>query len=289
MQGLDTLKKLAEKLPAATKANALKLIGKMGETIEGIGDKPIEWRPSNLKVVQATTDRSTLPKGTAIGSIVIGEEIQDQPMKVIPLRIWTTRQKWSSDRDNNKLECWSPDGEIGFTLARDCKTCPHQKFDTATNRAECNKSKTAMAITADMKTIFNVNFSKTNYQNGMHFEDLMKKAGVSPYKRVYALKTETHPKYKNVEALIPEADMTTTLDGPTIEFLQELYSVMSADRTASLSLIYELVKNKRTEGVSTALPAPVGDDDGVIPLPSTANAATGAGEDDGSGAPRYAL
>lgn len=271
MQGLEKLKELADKLPAAVKANAQALVQKMGETIEGIGDKPIEWRPANLKVVQATTDRSKLPKNTGIGSVLIGEEVQEQPFKIIPLRMWTTRQKWSADRDNTKLECWSPDGEIGFTLARDCKGCPHQKFDTTTNRSECNKTKTVLAITADLGKIFNVNFSKTAYQNGMAFEDLMKKAGVAPYKRIYTMKTGTHAKYKNVEALTVESEPKLDLDAATVEFMAELYRVMSEDRNKTLALIRDLVAARKTQNAVPGLPGPA-DEDGVIAMPSTPQA-----------------
>ena len=58
---------VAGDLPEQLSQNALDLLERMSATIEGIGDGDIEWKPPILKVVQATTDRSTLPKGTNIG------------------------------------------------------------------------------------------------------------------------------------------------------------------------------------------------------------------------------
>jgi len=265
MQGLEKLQELAGKLTGADKANATELVRRMGEVIEGIGDRPLEWRPANLKVVQATTDRSKLPKGAGVGSVIIGEIIKEQPLKVIPIRMWDTRQKWSADRDNTKLECWSPDASIGFTLARECKTCPHSKFDPVANRSDCNKTKTVSMVSEDLTEIFTTNFSKTAYQSGVAFQDLMAKARVSPYKRVYNLSTASHPKYKNVEILGAEPDTKAALSEAKLAFLEELYNVMNADRNSSLALIRDLVKAKQLSGAAPALPSPAGHEE--IPIP----------------------
>ncbi len=73
---LDSLQALVEKLPKDAKEKAEALLARMGEVIEGIGDEPIRWKPSMLRLVQGTTDRTTIPKGTAIGDMLLGEEKQ---------------------------------------------------------------------------------------------------------------------------------------------------------------------------------------------------------------------
>ena len=114
---------LASDLPEGVQANALELLDRMSATLEGIGDQDIEWKPPILKVVQATTDRSSLPKGTNIGDIVIGDEKIEQPLRVIPLRLWDSRQMWSPDKDDNRILCWSPDAKTG-PQGQACRTCP---------------------------------------------------------------------------------------------------------------------------------------------------------------------
>ena len=123
MQNLEKLAELATTLPAELIENASALVERMGEVIEGIGDKPVEWRPDLLKVVQGTSDRSKLPKGATIGSIVIGEEVVEAPYGTIPIRSWISRQYWDADPENARMLCNSPDGLVGYTHG-ECKTCP---------------------------------------------------------------------------------------------------------------------------------------------------------------------
>jgi hypothetical protein len=197
---LEELKKLADTLPKEVKGNAAALINLMGQKIEGIGDQAIEYRPPMLRVVQPSSDRSKLPKGTPIGALLMGEAVAPQPLEVIPIRMWDSRQMWSPDKDEGRLLCSSPDGVLGY-IGKNCKECEFARFDKEANRSACNKVKTVLAITADLSNVFIVNFTKTNYANGREWGDLMKKALVAPFKRVYSLKTETNSKFKNVESL----------------------------------------------------------------------------------------
>lgn len=232
---------LANDLPEDKAAQALDLLERMSATIEGIGDGDIEWRPSILKVVQATTDRSSLPKGTAIGDMVIGDEKMEAPLRVIPLRLWDSRQMWSPDKDDNRILCFSPDAVLGVTGVA-CRTCPNQVFDTVENKVACTKNKTFLVITEDLRHIFQVNFAKTNYSNGMEFQGLLKKAGVATHRRTYDLHTEASKKSKNVEALIatpvslPEGNVAAELR----PFLEGLFNRISEDRKAHLNDFKEM-------------------------------------------------
>lgn len=242
MQGLEQLKELAEKLPKEVQANAINLVTRMGEVIEGIGDRPVEWRPSNLRVVQPSSDRSKLPKGTPIGAILFGEEVAQQPLKTIPFSIWNARQYWSPDKDEARMICSSPDAVFGY-IGKYCKDCDYGTFNKELNRSECNKVKTVMSITADLSTIFTANFSKTNYMNGSDWEKLMKKAGVAPYKKIYQLQTQTNSKYKNVESLTVETHNENTPEA-YLPFLEALFTKIRADKETYKINFYEMVKNK---------------------------------------------
>ena len=253
MENLEKLAELAKDLPAKLKDNASSLVERMGEVIEGIGDRPVVWRPETLKLVQGTSDRSKLPKGANIGSIVVGETILEQPTKVIPLRSWTSRQFWDPNPDNARMLCNSPDGNTGFAYG-DCRQCQYSKFDVENNRGQCNKTITIMFITEDLNHIVLANFAKTNYANGNDWLSLMKKASVAPYKRVYELNSETSKKAKNVEVLV--AASAGAVDVKLIPFLEELATRVGEDRKVSLEKFYEYIKNRKEQGATAALEAP---------------------------------
>lgn len=259
---VSNLIELAGNLPESVSQNALDLLERMSSTVEGIGDGDIEWRPPILKVVQATTDRSSLPKGVSIGDVVIGDEKLEQPVRVIPLRSWDSRQMWSPDKDDSRVLCWSPDAVTGIT-GQACKTCPHQVFNTEENRVDCTKNKTVMCVTSDLRHIFISNFAKTNYSNGMEWQSLMKKASVSTYRRQYELHTEASKKHKNVEALI--ATPVALPDGNTPDevrpFVEALFAMVSENRKEHL---VEFKKMAEARASQLALAAPAEEPAGLI-------------------------
>lgn len=235
MKNLENLIELAKALPDSHRNNALDLLEVMGSTIEGISDKPIEWRPPMLKLVQAMTDRSKLPKGANIGSLILGEEIIESPVEIIPIRGWDSRQFWSPDKDDASIICQSPDAVTGYKGS--CRECPHSKFDEEAKKSDCSKSKTFLVITADFSKIFTIQFTKTNYSNGMDWVALQKKAGVTSWKRVYRLASEPSKKVKNVEAIVVSAiedrDKSRTPDA-LWAFLEALFRRVDEDRKEHL-------------------------------------------------------
>lgn len=244
---------LAAELPEGKSEAALDLLERMSATIEGIGDGDIEWKPPILKVVQATTDRSSLPKGTAIGDLVIGDEKIEQPLRVIPLRLWDSRQMWSPDKDDTRILCWSPDAQTGVT-GQACRSCPHQIFNEEERKVDCTKNKTFMVISHDFRYLFLVNFAKTNYSNGMEWQTLMKKAGVATHRRTYDLHTEASKKSKNVESLIatptalPEGNVPQELRA----FLEALFNRVSDDRKDHLIAFKEISAARAKQALLSA-------------------------------------
>jgi hypothetical protein len=247
---LETLSALAAKLPAPYKENAENLVSRMGEVIEGIGDEPQKWRAPLLRLVQGTTDRSSIPKGTAIGDMLIGERKMEQPFKYIVMRTWTGRQYWNPDPNESNMLCSSPDAKLGYAYGY-CNQCDFAVFNEETRKSDCSKTKNALVITADLSEIAHIVFSKTNYQAGMNLETYLKKAGVAPYRKIYGLSTETNAKYKNVEnyaiELLDEKERTVHAD--LVPFLQELFKVVGDDRKESVDKFYEIVLERKEQGL----------------------------------------
>lgn len=244
---LETLKQLAAALPESHKSNAMALLERMESVIEGIGDQPIKWHPLLLKLVQATTDRSKLPKGVGAGDFMLGEDKMDQPLPVIPLYIGNGRQYWSPDQNEAKMLCSSPDAKVGY-IGKECAKCEFSQFNEETRRSECAKIKQMLVIAADFSDIFSINFAKTNYQIGVEFEGLMKKAGVAPYRRIYNLSSKTNSKYKNVESFVvePAAAAERNVAPELIDFLKELFEVVRQDRKEAIDKFYEIIEIRRS-------------------------------------------
>jgi hypothetical protein len=252
---LTKVKVEAEKLGKDYKQSALDLLARMEEVIEGIGDEPIRWKPPMLKMVQGTTDRSTIPKGSAVGDFILGESKVEHPMNFIPLRIWEGRQFWSPDPNESKMLCSSPDGKLGYIGAY-CNQCPHSKYDEATKKSECSKTQNVLAITPDLKQVFITTFSKTNYQTGLELKKAVTKAGVALYRRVYALTSKTNQTYKNVENYSVETlDEKNRNSNPEIlGFLREMFDAATEDRKVNVDKFHELILARKESGA--ALPAP---------------------------------
>jgi hypothetical protein len=245
MENLQTLSTLAESLPETVRGNALSLLEEINTPIEGIGDEPKAWKPSFLRLVQGTTDRGSLPKGTAIGDFVLGEKKLEQPLKFIPIRIWDSRQFWDPDQTNNKMLCWSPDAKFG-QIGRECRGCPHAEWKEGEG-SECTKTKSVMAISADLSTIFVINFSKSNFKIGLELEKLMERAAVAPYFRTYGLTSATSSTAKNVENYKIEAldEKLRRTPEDIIPFLRELFKRVSEDRKASVEAFYKASYDRR--------------------------------------------
>lgn len=245
---LEKLMELALELPEAVKQNAVNLITRMGETIEGIGDVPVGWRAGTLKLIQAMSDRSKLPKGANIGDFLLGETVITQPHPVYVLRSWDARQYWSPDQNEAKMLCSSPDNKLGY-IGLNCKECPHSKFDEETKKTECNKIKVFMVVSADLSDVFMINFAKTSYKSGGDWEMMMKKAGVAPYRRVYGLKSEGSKTYKNVETLAIETFEGDKRDTPAeyLPFVTELFNQVGAERKTMVDDFHRIVLARKQD------------------------------------------
>jgi len=256
------LRPIAEALPAAYRVNANSLLDKMGAVIEGIGDDGIEWKPPFLRLVQGTTDRSSIPRGTGIGDFVIGESAVERPLKFIPLRLWQGRQYWNPDQTKSNMLCYSPDAKVG-SFGDDCRACPYARWE-GEEKAACTKVYGILGLTADMSELFTANFAKSSYGAGMDLHKYMKQAGVDPYRRMYGLTSATSSTAKNIEVFKVEAlsDKERNTDQAVLPFVRALFDYTGASRKALVEAFYLEVENKKQKGlflpkpeVSTDTPA----------------------------------
>ncbi len=253
MKNLEQIKELAEKLPKDLKANAVALIERMGTSIEGIGDNPIEWRPDLLKILQGTSDRAKYGKSVPIGAMIAGEDVLDQPLDVYPIRAWKARQYWSPDQTEAKMLCSSPNAVMGY-IGNVCKECPHAVWKEGEG-SDCSSVIQVAVITTDLSKFFIINFSKTAYVTGTAWMSTMSKALVLPYKRVYALTTETHKQYKNVEALVVTAHKPSDKKTPdeVLPFLDALFQRFTADREEHLNSFMQLATTRGQKAANERL------------------------------------
>jgi hypothetical protein len=273
---LEKLNTLAQNLPEDVRQNAVDLVTRMGEVIEGIGDRPVTWRPQTLKLIQAMSDRSKLPKGTNVGDLLLGETKIDQPLDVIVLRSWDGRQYWSPDKDEAKMLCSSPDAVLGY-IGQECKTCPHSKF-TDDGKPQCNKVKFFMVVKRDLSDVFLVQFAKTGFKAGNEWQQLMKKAGVAPYRRVYGVKSVDSKEYKNVVNIGVETYEGEKRDTPKeyLEFVTELFTQVGADRKESVDEFHKIILARKQDPAMLANDS--GADSEVQLLEAPAEAAAGGEE-----------
>lgn len=262
----EALFEAAEKIQDATlRENATNFLKKMTEVIEGIGDRPIEWRPSSLKVVQSMSDTDKLPEGAKAGDIVIGDNILKGPVSVFPLRTWDSRVMWHEDTDRTDIICQSPDAKEGFKFGN-CYKCEHSKFVEGEGTS-CNKTKNFMVISSDLSDVFVCNFAKSQYAMGMDWEKAMRAMKVLPYKREYNLNVDNHPKYKKVKALTA-SPTRNAIPAEVEEFVALLFNRVKEDREQQLIAFKEYVENK-SKGPQNALEdKTVGGDEGGLLLGS---------------------
>lgn len=224
------------------KANAEALLDSMETAIEGLGDNDTVWRPSALKVVQGTTNTDNLPDGAGVGAMVVGSQLLAKKYNVIPLRVWDSRIAWAPDSENSgEIICSSPDAKVGYKYG-ECRKCPKSDYIDGVGTA-CNKNKNVIVVAADLSDVFVCNFSKSQYASGMDWQKTMKQLKVHPFKRIYSLNTDKHPKFSTVKALFAHVQQDEIPDD-VLAFLEVLFSRVSEDRANQIDGFYESIRNR---------------------------------------------
>lgn len=255
-----------ENLPAEYQEGARSLVTRMSETVEGLDDRETSWTPPSLKLLQATSDRSGLPRGAAPGDMFLNSDKLESPLEVIVLSGWVARSKWNENLEDASRDCFSPDAVMGNKYG-DCKTCAFSKWDEVNNKSMgCNQNHSFLVITKDLSKLFYIHFHKTAYKNGTAWKNDIKKAGVAIYKNVFSLEVKTSAAHRNIEHLLMTGREATPVE--LLPFLELLFSQVRDDRKASLVQFHDSVRNRQSQA---ALAAPA-QEEGTTLLTNQASA-----------------
>lgn len=282
---------LATAIPdEAKRANALALLERMSTCIEGVGDRPITWLPTQIKILQNMSNMDNItaddPRAVAAGAIVANNHVLPQGTKVIPLMFWNGRSFWDPDPNNNRKLCSSPDAKMGWAHGN-CFECVYSKAAEGEQIPPCTKEFVFLVIAEDLSDIYRVTFAKSQYRNGMDWSKEITASRTHPYKRIYSLVTEASEKKKTIKVLRAKMeDVRTATFAPEVTaFLEAMFKKQLNDRKNYLESYHAYVENRirmvNAEGAERALPG--GDTQEYLPAPA-------AGEGDGdTGLPNYNL
>lgn len=234
---------LAEAIPnEGLRNNALSLIERMEAVIEGIGDRPITWQPTILKVLQSMSNMDNVTEGdggapVAAGSLVASNQTVPNGLPVIPLCLWQSRSLWDPDTDNVKRLCSSPDAKIGWAHGS-CYECSFGTSKEEGKAPACNKEYSFLVIAADLSDIFRITFAKSQYKSGMDWQKEISYTRTHPYKRVYAVRGDSSAKNKKVKeiraSLLGNTNGQEFFSEEYMAFLEALYLKQTHDRKQSL-------------------------------------------------------
>lgn len=237
---INKLKAAAALLEDPTlKANAEALLVRMTTETQGIGDEITRWRPSTLRIVQATTDVDSIEGDARAGDIIYGNSPAPKDAKVFILRAWDSRTMWNPDMNIKKIMCSSPDGKTGWRFGN-CRTCENGKFQDGTPSL-CRQQKSFLAITEDFSEVIVINMSRTQLSIGRDLESKLRKMAVMPFLRVFELKTKKSEKNKLINNLDPIRTDSYANDNAG-QFLHELFNYFVDERREELSHFYDKVK-----------------------------------------------
>lgn len=218
--------------------NALSLIGRMTEVIEGVGDRPITWQPTIIKVLQSMSNMEQVMEGGApvrAGSMVAGSTTIANGLRVIPLIIWQSRSLWDPNPDSTTRLCSSPDAKLGWNHGN-CYECELGVSKEEGKPPACNKEYSFLVINQNLSDIYRLTFAKSQYRAGMDWQKEVTMSRTHPYKRVYSLSGEPQQKNKKIFELKAKILGTTTgqeglLATPAyMAFLAALHEKNTSDR-----------------------------------------------------------
>lgn len=253
MATYETLQNLADKIVNPTKmAGALSLLQSMQSEVQGLGDNPIRWRPSFVRVVQGTTDTSQVKGKVGVGDIIWGDEVIGDSLEILPLMAFNTRQMWDPDPNVQIVKCFSPDAKVGSRFG-ECKTCKFAEYDAELKKVDCTLAHTVYVLRPDFSSIGQVSFSKTSYSNGTAWVKMMRARSVPPYVNSFKLKSKKSTQYKQVSLLEAEGQKDAFQYGEgEVDFVKELFTFLLDSRKEYLAVWHEEHKNRAT---APALPS----------------------------------
>lgn len=246
----DRFSALANEIKDETKkANALGLLQRMTEVIEGGGDRVITWNPTQVKILQALSNMDNIQgdgkKNPSAGDLVAGGRVLPNGTKVIPLMFYSSRSLWDPNKDNPVKLCNSPDAKSGWKYG-DCKACAFGNSKEEGKAPPCNKEQTFLVVAEDLSDVYRVTFAKSQYRSGMDWGKEITASRTHPYKRTYSLHGEALEKNKKIKVIKAKLeDVRQTVATPDVmPFLEALHRKNVDDRKAYLEAYHEATEKR---------------------------------------------
>lgn len=187
---------LAESIDDETLQNKVMALAEQASpAIRGI-DGPGEAKVPDLRLMQAMTSQDAVPVETRAGNMYTtsGVHIGDH-LKILPIYTHLMRKKWAVG-GNAGVECESLDAVTGTRYGA-CAQCPYGQFQQGM-RPECSAGYAYFAATADLDSIFRVEFLKTNAPAGRKIRTLAQQPAL--WSRVFELHIEKKQQQSGAKA-----------------------------------------------------------------------------------------
>lgn len=241
---------LADAIQDETKRkNALELLQRMTEVIEGGNDKVITWMPTQVKILQALSNMDNIqadnPKDVTAGALVAGGRVLKNGTQVIPLMFYSSRSLWDPNKDNAVKLCNSPDAKMGWKYGN-CNSCAFGKSEEEGKAPPCNKEQTFLVIAEDLSDVYRVTFAKSQYRSGLDWGKEITASRTDPYKRVFSLHGEALEKNKKIKVIKAKLEDHRQLVASTdvLAFLKALHRKNVDDRKAYLETYHKTTSER---------------------------------------------
>ncbi len=219
--------------------NFLEMVSQVGEGLEG----EMHYQPPFLRMVQGTTDSTSIPQGCSSGDLVIGSaphaEKMPKPLPFYMLMIHNGRSYFhSADDGSGKLLCFSPDGIVGKMGT--CKDCQFSQRVSEEKGSPCSANRTMYGLTEELDLIFKYVFAKTGYQESSKISKYLRAPrGVkNTFDMPWELSSSPYPAKKNVfvPVLVPRSE---DVPDDIKAFLKALSQQIKEDHAAYVTMFRE--------------------------------------------------
>jgi hypothetical protein len=129
----------------------------------------------HLKIKQAMTRDPGCPADCQEGDLYVTGRRLENPLKVVPIYMWTSNVMFEEDSGASGTECYSLDAKTGSLYGK-CTECDHKPWRGG-QRQRCMRTLNAIVLLQDLSGIAHVRFSKTSEPAGKMMRNLAKASG----------------------------------------------------------------------------------------------------------------
>lgn len=180
-------------LPEATRKALIALAALASPQKPGLEEVESAWRPSRVAIAQPTTRSEAKPESARAGDLYdSGGNLLEKPLGIIPLYIYEENINFP-DQGKNPV-CSAPDAKLGSPFGK-CLDCPHLPFGKQNGgrgeqkKTDCQNNIVVVALTADLKQVYQIQFGKTSRKAGSVLTQLAGRQQLL-WKQSYLLSTE---------------------------------------------------------------------------------------------------